>query len=247
MTSAPPARGARPRTARALILLLLALVSLVLTIALLKGVDIVLVARSPNEGLDPLFPPSTEATYRTSEFSVVASTNRFGFRGSETALRDRQILAVGDSFTFGWGTSADDTWPSILEAQLRRDGTDIDVYNLGVPGTGTEAHLRVAEYLVELALANGAFVRSAVTESYKRYGLPVPDEDLVVLIPEDMIERRVSPSGATFVRSLARFRSYDGSTELFFPLDGHPTPAGNALTAEILRPVIEAPLRDSPQ
>jgi len=49
-----------------------------------------------------------------------------------------RILAVGDSFTFGDGIErVEDTWPRVAERALRAAGRDCEVYNLGVPGTGT--------------------------------------------------------------------------------------------------------------
>jgi len=51
----------------------------------------------------------------------------------------RRILAVGDSFTFGDGVArVEDTWPRVLEHDLREAGVACEVYNVGVPGADTE-------------------------------------------------------------------------------------------------------------
>ncbi len=77
----------------------------------------------------------------------VVATNRLGFRGGEIvtpkpsgALR---ILALGDSFTWGWGVASDATFPSQLEERLRaaHPGQSIEVVNGGVSGYGTVQEL----------------------------------------------------------------------------------------------------------
>lgn len=97
-----------------------------------------------------LFPPGSRATYKTREFDIRVAINRFGFRGSESELRRGQILAIGDSTTYGWGVGDKETWPFLLQENLRRSSPDVDVYNLGAPGTDTEEHLETARYYVQL-------------------------------------------------------------------------------------------------
>ncbi len=70
--------------------------------------------------------------------------NSHGFRGpdfgakAETTFR---VVCLGDSFTFGEGVAADDTWPRQLESLLKtRDGereqASVEVINAGVQGHG---------------------------------------------------------------------------------------------------------------
>ena len=56
--------------------------------------------------------------YKTPEYEFKVQTNSQGFRGwdypvekSESTIR---ILAIGDSFTYGWGVELEDTWPYLL-------------------------------------------------------------------------------------------------------------------------------------
>jgi lysophospholipase L1-like esterase len=71
------------------------------------------------------------------------STNAQGFRGRTLEPRRgdvRRVLALGDSYTFGWGLDdASQTWPGRLEASLQ----GFEVFNAGVPGYNTvqESHL----------------------------------------------------------------------------------------------------------
>ena len=59
-----------------------------------------------DEGL--LFPPYSAVRYETIEFDIHAYINNLGFRGDDTTAEkghNTRIVAIGDSFTFGWGAS----------------------------------------------------------------------------------------------------------------------------------------------
>src|ERR1017187_8033553 len=59
--------------------------------------------------------------------------------GRDCAVRKssaRRVLAIGDSFTYGWGVDGEDSWPKVMERALRRGGLDIEGANLGAPGGG---------------------------------------------------------------------------------------------------------------
>lgn len=67
-------------------------------------------------------------------------TNGQGFRGRELAKTGpgiRRILALGDSFTFGWGVSRGKAYPHQLEGRLKAAGQKAAVFNAGVPGYNT--------------------------------------------------------------------------------------------------------------
>jgi len=84
-----------------------------------------------------IFPPHVRQAFCTSEFSYHVTTNSLGFRDREFDLRRTEktrILAIGDSFTFGWGIEADQTWPKVLEQGLEAAGYKVEVANLGRPG-----------------------------------------------------------------------------------------------------------------
>lgn len=79
----------------------------------------------------------------TTEFSSMWVVNADGYRGpraGERGLRARRVVALGDSFTFGYGVEESETWPRRLEAILdegpNQDG-GVEVVNLGVGGYGT--------------------------------------------------------------------------------------------------------------
>ena len=78
-------------------------------------------------------------------------TNALGLR--ERALQpqsgDRyRIVVFGDSFTFGWGVQAEETWARKLESGLREKGLDVEVINCGKPGTPPQFYAEAAERIV---------------------------------------------------------------------------------------------------
>lgn len=85
--------------------------------------------------------PNAEAESK----GTIVRTNSRGMRDDEPRERGEKplarVLAVGDSFTFGFGVLAEETWPSALERRLDEsewsDAYDFDVLNLGVGGYST--------------------------------------------------------------------------------------------------------------
>lgn len=107
----------------------------------------------PGDAVGLIFPPGSALTYRTPEFSFTADINRLGFRDREFSLAKegrKRIVAIGDSFTYGWGVSAEQSWPKALEAGLREHGYDVEVANLGQPGASPVVYARTAAKAVPL-------------------------------------------------------------------------------------------------
>ena len=79
----------------------------------------------------------------TTEFSSTWIVNADGYRGPRAGERGevaRRVLALGDSFTFGYGVEEEQAWPRVLEGLLRHgdpQGAAVEVLNLGVGGYGT--------------------------------------------------------------------------------------------------------------
>ena len=73
---------------------------------------------------------------------VTISIGEDGFR--ETAKLGRQkIVAIGDSFTFGWGMEQDRTWVERLERMIGKS-----VYNLGLQDASPKQELLLLEHLL---------------------------------------------------------------------------------------------------
>jgi lysophospholipase L1-like esterase len=76
------------------------------------------------------------------EHGALIRTNSYGIRDDEPQAEGndlRRVVALGDSFTFGFGVSGDETWPNVLERLLNeRSGDDpFEVLNFGVGGYST--------------------------------------------------------------------------------------------------------------
>jgi lysophospholipase L1-like esterase len=95
-----------------------------------------------------LYPPHSEITMKTPEFTYTAHVNGQGFRdrefGSPRAGRIRAV-AIGDSFTFGWGVPVESSWVKRLELGLGKRGEAIEIANLGKPGSGPVEYAAVAQ------------------------------------------------------------------------------------------------------
>ena len=100
-----------------------------------------------------LFPPLSCSYYRTSEFNCVASINSLGFRDREIGKDKKKhirVIAIGDSFTYGWGVDLQDSWPKILEKNLQARGVSLEILNLGKPGASPVEYAEIAEIAIPL-------------------------------------------------------------------------------------------------
>jgi lysophospholipase L1-like esterase len=110
-----------------------------------------LYARHGNAGL--IWGPYSVVEHATDEFSYQARINNLGFRDRDFPVRRtgaKRVLAIGDSFTYGWGVDAEDSWPKAMERELRRGGLDVEVANLGAPGAGPREYAALAERAIPL-------------------------------------------------------------------------------------------------
>jgi lysophospholipase L1-like esterase len=98
--------------------------------------------------------PGARGELRTREFREIDEINAAGLRGRDVGPKGRgvqRVIAVGDSFTFGTGVAAADSYPEALERELRERGVPVEVVNAGVPGYGADqtyrwVRLRAREY-----------------------------------------------------------------------------------------------------
>lgn len=78
-------------------------------------------------------------------------TNSWGMRDDEPGPRNddlHRIVAIGDSFTFGFGVSGQDTYPNVLERLLNAglEAKRFEVLNLGVGGYSTRDEALVLKH-----------------------------------------------------------------------------------------------------
>jgi hypothetical protein len=85
-----------------------------------------------------LYPPHDTMSYSRGEFLSYRISNSLGLSEREADLNDttiKKILCLGDSFTEGIGTSADSSWPGVVEHYFNTCSKDsFLVYNAGVAG-----------------------------------------------------------------------------------------------------------------
>jgi hypothetical protein len=99
------------------------------------------------EGL--IFPPGSAVTYRTKEFDVTVRVNNLGFRGEDCAVAKggrRRVLAIGDSFTLGWGVDVADAWTTLVA----RGSKDLEVLNLGQGGAYPRMYAETARKAIPM-------------------------------------------------------------------------------------------------
>lgn len=66
------------------------------------------------------------------EFDTEMKVNSFGFRDEEAAVKEPEVIFLGDSYTMGWGTEADENFPSLVAKR-----TGLRTLNTGVSSYGT--------------------------------------------------------------------------------------------------------------
>lgn len=70
--------------------------------------------------------------YKNIEFDTEYSINSAGLRDDESSLDSPEIIAIGDSFTMGWGVEQNETFAEVLGRRL-----DMKVLNAGISSYGT--------------------------------------------------------------------------------------------------------------
>lgn len=135
----------------------LAAVSVVGVVALSLLLDRALGALAPEpipEGsMELIFPPGSEQTFKQSSFEYTARTNTLGLREREIQPgRSKQfrIVAIGDSFTYGWGVESEATWLRRLEDNLLGLGYRVETVNCGKPGAGPPFYAELAETVIPI-------------------------------------------------------------------------------------------------
>ena len=123
------------------LLLLSSVLSLTVSIAVDRSLGYL------SEGRDLIFQRFSRVSYDTPEFKVESHINNLGFRDRDFRVKKARrfrVMAIGDSFTYGWGVPAEDSWPKILERRLLAKGYDVEVANLGGPGASPADYAKIA-------------------------------------------------------------------------------------------------------
>jgi hypothetical protein len=98
--------------------------------------------------------PGLRGRFVSSEFNTSIRINEDGFRdqsfSEKNARAKTRICVLGDSFTFGYGVEAGETYSQQLKDILRIQGYDVEIYNLGVPATATIQQYRLLQRVLPL-------------------------------------------------------------------------------------------------
>jgi lysophospholipase L1-like esterase len=103
--------------------------------------DLGTVQTRPDADLGFLYPPNVQATMRLSEVSFKFSTDAHGFRNRQPWPARADVVALGDSLTFGFGVPDGHSWVDLAARGLGHPA----VVNLALPGFGPLQELRVYE------------------------------------------------------------------------------------------------------
>ena len=92
--------------------------------------------------------PNLQDVYFGWDYSQEVKTDQLGYRlgvRGSVSPKDRLVLLVGDSYTFGWGVSTSESIASYLDEMLAHYNSKLRVVNLGVSGWGTLAYAEQLE------------------------------------------------------------------------------------------------------
>jgi acyl-CoA thioesterase-1 len=178
---------------------------------------------------------------------------------------ERVIVAFGDSLTAGYGVAAEEAWPALIEARLRREGYPYRVVNAGVSGDTTAGGVRRVDWVLRnrpdvavVALGANDGLRGLSTDAM-RTNLTTIVERLRAAGARVLVAgMEVPPNyGAAYARAFRRVFSevtrQTGATLMPFLLDGvaadprlnqadgiHPNPLGHRAIAEHVWPHLVA-------
>jgi hypothetical protein len=85
-----------------------------------------------------------------------------------------RILALGDSFTFGPGNTANHVWTAVMERSLRARGVDATVINAGVEGYDTRSEFLLLQQLAPSLHPNVVVLGFLANDVYTNLPLDAP-------------------------------------------------------------------------
>jgi acyl-CoA thioesterase-1 len=181
--------------------------------------------------------------------------------GASAGNGERVVVALGDSLTAGLGVAAEEAWPALVDARLRREGYPYRVVNAGVSGDTTAGGLRRVDWVLRsrpevavVALGANDGLRGLGTEAMEANLLAIVDRLRAGGVRVLVVGMEVPPNyGAAYARA---FRGVfvdvarrTGAALMPFLLDGvaadprlnqadgiHPNVAGHRAIAERIWP-----------
>jgi lysophospholipase L1-like esterase len=137
--------------------------------------------------MELIFPPHARQSYESIEFAYTAHINRLGLREREIEAKQPgvfRICAIGDSYTYGWGVEAEQTWLRRLEEILQARGLKVETINLGKPGSGPPDYSKLAQKALPMLQPDLVVVGILM------------GNDIIASAPDSVIATRRGPAAA---------------------------------------------------
>jgi hypothetical protein len=111
----------------------------------------------------------------TKDFDYTLNSDLFrGKHFSTLSNEDYNVVALGCSYTFGFGLPEQYTWPSLLENSIKKNKPNVKMYNLGSPGLGVDSIINnFLTFVFKYGIPNAIF---ALLPDINRHILYHPDE-----------------------------------------------------------------------
>ena len=94
---------------------------------------------------------------------------------------ERVVVALGDSLTAGLGVAAEEAWPALLDARLRREGYPYRVVNAGVSGDTTAGGLRRVDWVLR-SRPEVAVVALGANDGLRGLGTEAMEANLLAIV-----------------------------------------------------------------
>ena len=117
--------------------------------------------------------PDTHILVDRGHGGINITINSQGFRGENENIKSDavRIIALGDSFTFGYGEDDDETYPYFLEQEFKAGPEDVEVINMGCTAYGIDQEylwfkrdgLKIKPEIVVLGLLDINFSRATLS------------------------------------------------------------------------------------
>jgi acyl-CoA thioesterase I len=94
---------------------------------------------------------------------------------------ERVVVALGDSLTAGLGVAAEEAWPALVDARLRREGYPYRVVNAGVSGDTTAGGLRRVDWVLR-SRPEVAVVALGANDGLRGLGTEAMEANLLAIV-----------------------------------------------------------------
>lgn len=103
---------------------------------------------------------ATESQKTASPYKVFTDQDGYRFSGKKRSTKDKNLIFIGDSTTYGKGSKFENSFVGIIETKKDNYG----IYNLAVPGYGIQKYYYVLNKYFERNTASKIFITIDMTE-----------------------------------------------------------------------------------